>query len=258
MQVGVVFSRAFFLQLAGIDVSLEDIKDADPYLYNSCKQILEMDPCVVDQDVLGLTFTWGFEEFGCKKVVELLPDGKEISVNSKNRKEYINLLIRHQFVTSISQQKTQFSQGFDDIVTNEENRKLCFEILELEYLDGMLRGSESDISVDDWKAHTQYKGYLENDPQIYWFWRIVGEMSAEQRKVLLFFWTSVKYLPVEGFHGLDSRLYIIKSDETYDCLPYSHTCFYEICIPAYPSMDVMQQRLNIITQEHVAYSFGLW
>nr|GEX43467.1 E3 ubiquitin-protein ligase UPL5-like [Tanacetum cinerariifolium] len=62
MQVGVVFGRAFFLQLAGINVSLEDIKDADTYLYSSCKQILDMDHCVIDQDVLDLTIIWEVEE----------------------------------------------------------------------------------------------------------------------------------------------------------------------------------------------------
>ncbi|PWA83878.1 HECT-like protein [Artemisia annua] len=258
MQVGIVFSRAFFLQLAGIDVSLEDIKDADPYLYSSCKQILDMDPCVIDQDVLGLTFIWEVEELGSKKVVELLPDGKNISVNSVNRKVYIDLLIRHQFVTSIAKQVSKFAQGFADIVSNEETRKLFYKSLELEDLDGMLHGSESVISVDDWKAHTEYDGYKETDPQICWFWQIVGEMSAEQRKVLLFFWTSVKYLPVEGFCGLASRLCITKTNETIDLLPSSHTCFYQICFPAYPSMTVMQQRLNIITQEHIGCSFGTW
>nr|GEV93959.1 E3 ubiquitin-protein ligase UPL5 [Tanacetum cinerariifolium] len=79
---------------------------------------------------------------------------------------------------------------------------------------------------------------------------IVGEMSAEQRKVL-FFWTSVKYLPVEEFSGLASRLYITNSNGAIDRLPSSHTCFYRICFPPYPSMTLMQQRLNIITQEHI-------
>nr|GEX29846.1 E3 ubiquitin-protein ligase UPL5 [Tanacetum cinerariifolium] len=87
---------------------------------------------------------------------------------------------------------------------------------------------------------------------------IVGEMSAEQRKVLLFFWTSVKYLPVEGFSSLASRLYITNSNGTIDRLPSSHTCFYRICFPPYPSMTLMQQRLNIITQEHIGCSFGTW
>jgi hypothetical protein len=172
MQVGIVFGRAFFLQLAGINVSLEDIKDADPYLYNSCKHILEMDPSVVDQDVLGLTFMWEFEEFGSKKVVELLPGGKEISVNSINRNRYIDLIIEHQFVMSIAQQVSEFSQGFLDIVGNEENMNLFFKSLEHEDLDGMLGGSESEISVDDWKAHTHYNGYKETDLQIDWFWKV--------------------------------------------------------------------------------------
>ncbi|KAH0673385.1 hypothetical protein KY284_024472 [Solanum tuberosum] len=83
-------------------------------------------------------------------------------------------------------------------------------------------------------------------------------MSAEQRKVLLFFWTSIKYLPVEGFGGLASRLYIYKTRESNDRLPSSHTCFFRLCFPPYPSMDVMQDRLHIITQEHVGCSFGTW
>lgn len=86
----------------------------------------------------------------------------------------------------------------------------------------------------------------------------VGEMTAEQQNVLLFFWTSIKYLPVEGFSGLSSRLYIYKTSESSDRLPSSHTCFYRLCLPAYPTSDVMHGRLNIITQEHVGCSFGTW
>lgn len=88
--------------------------------------------------------------------------------------------------------------------------------------------------------------------------QIVEEMTAEQRKILLFFWTSLKHLPVDGFVGLASKLYIYKSNDSIDLLPSSHTCFYRICFPCYPSMEVMQQRLNIITQDHVGCSFGTW
>lgn len=88
--------------------------------------------------------------------------------------------------------------------------------------------------------------------------QIVGQMSADQRKVLLFFWTSVKYLPVEGFSGLASPLFIHKASESYNRLPSSHTCFYQLCFAPYPSMAVMEDRLRIITQEHVGSSFGTW
>ncbi|CAB4275653.1 unnamed protein product [Prunus armeniaca] len=259
VQVGIVFDRVFFQQLAGtLNLSLEDIRDADPLLYNSCKQILEMDAEFIDSDALGLTFVREVEELGARKTVELCPGGKSKIVNSKNREEYVNYLIQHRFVTSISEQVSQFAQGFADILCSSRIQSFFFQTLELEDLDWMLHGSESAISVEDWKAHTEYNGYKETDPQILWFWQIVGEMSAEQKKVLLFFWTSVKYLPVEGFSGLASRLYIYKSSEPYSRLPSSHTCFYRLCFPTYPSMAVMQDRLNIITQEHVGSSFGTW
>ncbi|CAN6690237.1 unnamed protein product [Malus baccata var. baccata] len=259
VQVGIVFDRVFFQQLAGDTyLSLEDIRDADPFLYNSCKQILEMDAKVIDSDALVLTFVREVEELGFRKTVELCPAGESIVVNSKNRGEYVNLLIQHRFVTSISEQVSHFAQGFADILCGSRLQSIFFRSLELEDLDWMLHGSESAISVEDWKAHTDYNGYKETDPQILWFWKIVGKMSAEQKKVLLFFWTSVKYLPVEGFRGLASRLYIYKSSEADSRLPSSHTCFYRLCFPPYPSKAVMKSRLNIITQEHVGSSFGTW
>ncbi|XP_059663181.1 E3 ubiquitin-protein ligase UPL5 [Cornus florida] len=258
VQIGIVLDRVLFLQLAGQSVSLEDIRDADPCLYSGCKKILDMDAEVVDSDALGLTFVREVEELGSRKVVELCPGGKNIAVNSRNRKEYVDLLIQHHFVTSISEQVTHFSQGFGDMLCDTRLKKFFFQSLELQDLDWMLHGSEKAISVEDWKANTEYNGYKESDQQIHWFWKIVGEMSAEQRMVLLFFWTSIKYLPIEGFGGLASRLYIYKSNESYVRLPSSHTCFYRLCFPPYPSMAVMRDRLHIIVQEHVGCSFGTW
>ncbi|XP_028768366.1 E3 ubiquitin-protein ligase UPL5 isoform X2 [Neltuma alba] len=73
VQVGIVLDRVFFMQLAGTYITLEDIQDADPYLYGSCKQILEMDADFIDSDALGLTFVREVEELGHMKVVELCP-----------------------------------------------------------------------------------------------------------------------------------------------------------------------------------------
>ncbi|PPS11552.1 hypothetical protein GOBAR_AA09071 [Gossypium barbadense] len=182
VQVGVVFDRVFFQQLAGMHISLEDIRETDPCLYSSCKKILEMDAEFIDSDALGLTFVREVEELGSRRLVELVAGGKNIAVNSKNRQEYVNLLIRDRFVTSISEQVDHFSQGFGHILSNSRLQKFFFQSLELEDLDWMLYGSESPICIEDWKAHTEYNGYTENDPQITWFWEIVREMSAEQRK----------------------------------------------------------------------------
>ncbi|XP_047310022.1 E3 ubiquitin-protein ligase UPL5-like [Impatiens glandulifera] len=257
VQVGILLDRILFVQLAGFGILLEDIRDAEPEMYSSCKKILEMEAEEVDSDVLGLTFVREVEEMGNRKVVELCPGGKGICVNSLNRIKYVNLLIHHTFVKSMSLQVGQFAAGFEDIMRKSSDRKAFFRGLELGDLDMMLHGEDRAVPVDDWMKHTGYNGYKKTDPQIIWFWKIVEEMSTESRKNLLFFWTSVKYLPLEGFGGLGSRLLICipaSTDENH--LPSSHTCFYRLCLPAYSSMPVMKEKLRIITQEHVSGSFG--
>ena len=136
VQVGIVFDRVFFQQLAGKKVSVEDIRDTDPVFYSSCKRILEMDPDEVDQDALALTFIVEADNFGSKNIVELLPDGKNISVNSKNRVNYVARLVQYHFVDSVKDQVAQFTQGFDDIMNSDRLRESFFQCLELEDLIG--------------------------------------------------------------------------------------------------------------------------
>ncbi|XP_072090003.1 phosphatidate cytidylyltransferase 1-like isoform X2 [Arachis hypogaea] len=88
-QVYYVFLFAASKQLAGKSVTLEDIQAADPYLYSSCKQILEMDADFIDSDALGLTFVREVDELGHRKVVELCSGGKNLVVNSKNREKFL-------------------------------------------------------------------------------------------------------------------------------------------------------------------------
>ncbi|OVA01023.1 HECT [Macleaya cordata] len=242
VHVGITFDRVFFLQLAGEVISLEDIRDADPCLYKSCKKILEMDADFMDSDAMGLTFVKEIEEFGSRKIVELCPGGDTMVVNSKNREEYVHLLIQYCFVKSMSEKRRL--------------HKIFFRRLELKDLDGMLLGSDKAICVKDWQAHTVYDDYTETDEQIRWFWKVVEGMSVEQQRELLFFWTSVKYLPVDGFSGLPSPLYIYKTSGSHYRLPSSHTCFYRLSLPHYPSLAVTQQHLFRICQEHVGCSFG--
>ncbi|CAO2169579.1 unnamed protein product [Urochloa humidicola] len=82
-------------------------------------------------------------------------------------------------------------------------------------------------------------------------------MSVEQQRRLLFFWTSVTYLPSNGFSGLGcSKLFIFRVSSSRDHLPTSQTCFYHLNLPAYTSFSMMQKRLHMIVQEHVSSGFG--
>ncbi|KAG5594427.1 hypothetical protein H5410_035659 [Solanum commersonii] len=76
-------------------------------------------------------------------------------------------------------------------------------------------------------------------------------MPAGKKKVFLFFWTLIRYLPLESFRYLDSRLCISRTSESCQHLPSEQTCFYQLCIPTYCDRVVMQNRLDIVTQEHI-------
>ncbi|WMV41889.1 hypothetical protein MTR67_035274 [Solanum verrucosum] len=64
VQIRVVFERTCFSELERKDISLEDIRDAVQPLYKSCKEILEIDLNVVDEDNLGLWFFRDIESMG--------------------------------------------------------------------------------------------------------------------------------------------------------------------------------------------------
>ncbi|KAK4707434.1 hypothetical protein R3W88_032981 [Solanum pinnatisectum] len=135
----------------------------------------------VDQDLLGLIFVCEVELLGLRREIELCPNGKDTVVDRKNRETYANI-----------NQVTYFLEDFSDVITMSRLPSF-FRCLSLKDFNLML-GGRSDISVKDWKAHTNYHGYEESDLQISWFWKIVESMCIEQRKMLIFFWTSIKSL----------------------------------------------------------------
>lgn len=255
VQVDIVFDRIFFMQLTGQPVSWEDVQDADPDLYSSCKKILDMDADFLDSDALGLTFVTEVEELGSRKVVELCPGGRDLVVGSNNRHKYVKLLIQRRYVTSITEQVKCFAQGFSDLLVNSTHQQFL-RALEPEDMDLMLYGYDRDICVDDWKVHTEYHDYSESDNTIIWFWQVVEGMTMEQRRKLLFFSTSVTHLPAEGFSGLSSKFHIHRAYTDLSWLPTAHTCFYQLVLPPYPCFEVMHARLHAITEGHIAEGFG--
>ncbi|WMV46605.1 hypothetical protein MTR67_039990 [Solanum verrucosum] len=101
IQIIAFLCHIFLWILPGKGILLEDISDADPFLYRNFHEILNMDAEIMDQDVLGLTFVFEVESLGSRRELELCPNGKVIVVDSNNREYYVNMLIQHCNVTSI-------------------------------------------------------------------------------------------------------------------------------------------------------------
>lgn len=66
--------------------------------------------------ILELTFSIEADVWGVQKVVDLKPGGRDIPVTDDNKREYVDLLVRHRLTDSIQEQIDAFKSGFTSIV----------------------------------------------------------------------------------------------------------------------------------------------
>ncbi len=66
----------------------------------------------------------------------------------------------------------------------------------------MLLNGPSVVDVKDWKTHTVYEGYKDNDQTIKWFWETVSSYEQEGLKNLLHYCTGSVRVPILGFKYL--------------------------------------------------------
>jgi E3 ubiquitin-protein ligase HUWE1 len=187
------FSRAVYKRLLGKEPNLKDLESMDLDYYKSLVWILENDIT----DVITEDFSVIEEQFGEEKVIDLIPNGRNIPVTEENKREYVNAQVRYRLTTSVKDQIENFVKGFHDIIPAE--LVAIFDEQELELLISGL----PEIDVDDWKAHTEYHNYNGSSPQVIWFWRIVRGMSNEERAKLLQFVTGTSKVPLNGFKDLE-------------------------------------------------------
>ena len=187
------FSRAVYKRLLGKEPNLKDLESMDLDYYKSLVWILENDIT----DVITEDFSVIEEQFGEEKVIDLIPNGRNIPVTEENKREYVNAQVRYRLTTSVKDQIENFVKGFHDIIPAE--LVAIFDEQELELLISGL----PEIDVDDWKAHTEYHNYNGSSPQVVWFWRIVRGMSNEERAKLLQFVTGTSKVPLNGFKDLE-------------------------------------------------------
>lgn len=187
------FSRAAYKRLLGKESNLKDLESMDLDYYKSLMWILQNDIT----DVITEDFSVIEEQFGEEKVVDLIPNGRNIPVTDENKMEYVNAQVRYRLTTSVKEQLENFVRGFHDIIPAE--LIAIFDEQELELLISGL----PEIDVDDWRAHTEYHNYTANSPQVTWFWRIVRGMSNEEKAKLLQFVTGTSKVPLNGFKDLE-------------------------------------------------------
>lgn len=236
---------------------------------------------------MELTFSVDDERFGERHTVDLIPGGRDIPVTNENKAQYVEyvsnslsrcfprfVLTLNRLVTEwkiqkrVEEQFNAFISGFNELIPQDLVN--VFDERELE----LLIGGIADIDVEDWKKHTDYRGYQESDEVIQNFWKVIRGWDAEQKSRLLQFATGTSRIPVNGFKDLQGsdgpRRFTIEKSGDPNALPKSHTwyvsylspcevktnrvcSFNRLDLPPYKTFEALDQKLSIAVEETVGF-----
>lgn len=214
------FIGALYKMVLGKAVSLADMEGVDADFHRSLQWMLDND---ISGGILEQTFSTEDERFGVLTTEDLIPDGRNIDVTNENKKQYVDLMVKWRIEKRIAEQFQAFKEGFHELIPQDLIN--VFDDRELE----LLIGGIAEIDVDDWKKHTDYRGYTESDEVIQNFWKTVRSWDGEQKSRLLQFTTGTSRIPVNGFKDLQGsdgprRFTIEKAGELVN-LPKAHTWY---------------------------------
>ncbi|KAK6464491.1 E3 ubiquitin protein ligase TOM1 [Scheffersomyces coipomensis] len=245
------FSRAVYKRILGRPVSLKDMETLDLEYFKSLMWMLENDIT----DVITEDFSVETDDYGEHKIIDLIPDGRNIPVTELNKHEYVKKVVEYRLQTSVIEQMNNFLIGFHEIIPKD-----LISIFDEQELELLISGLP-DINVIDWQQHTMYNNYSASSLQIQWFWRAVKSFDNEERAKLLQFATGTSKVPLNGFKELSGadgtcKFSIHRDYGSIERLPSSHTCFNQIDLPAYESYETLRGSLLLaITEGHEG--FGL-
>ncbi|OXB71488.1 UNVERIFIED_CONTAM: hypothetical protein H355_004790 [Colinus virginianus] len=238
------FTRPFYKALLRILCDLSDLEYLDEEFHQSLQWMKDNDI----HDILDLTFTVNEEVFGQITERELKPGGANIPVTEKNKKEYIERMVKWRIERGVVQQTESLVRGFYEVV--DARLVSVFDARELE----LVIAGTAEIDLSDWRNNTEYRGgYHDNHIVIRWFWAAVERFNNEQRLRLLQLNVRDRDISWVGFCLQDHLNHTFKAKETEMAL--AHTCFNRLDLPPYPSFSMLYEKLLTAVEE--TSTFGL-
>lgn len=245
--VDAFFVVSFYKMILSKKCTLADMESIDADFFRSLTWILENS---ID-GVLDLTFSTEDDRFGETVTLDLKPGGRDIEVTDENKAEYVELVTEWRIQKRIDEQFVAFKAGFNELVPQELIN--VFDERELE----LLIGGIADMDVDDWKKHTDYRGYTESDEVIQMFFKLITSWDNEKRARLLQFVTGTSRIPIGGFKDLQGsdgpRRFTIEKAGEVSQLPKAHTCFNRIDLPPYTNYEDLEKKLSYSVNETMGF-----
>ncbi|XP_069486625.1 probable E3 ubiquitin-protein ligase HERC6 [Ambystoma mexicanum] len=223
---------ALFKKLLDKKPTLVDLKELDPVLARSLKNVLD---CEHDADVkeLGLYFSASWDN----TTVDLVPHGSSVAVDNTNKHEYVNKYVDYIFNTSVAGVFEEFKRGYYKVCTLRLIK--FFQPVEL---CEVMRGT-TDYEWSKLEQNALYWGaYHSSHLAIKMFWKVFHELSSQEKKDFLLFVTGIDRVPVYGMDTLQMRISSLPSLSEQH-LPEAQPCNLALFLPRYSTAELLKEKL---------------
>jgi ubiquitin-protein ligase E3 C len=235
---------------SGYRPTLNDLRDLDEELYQGLHK-LKTYPGDVEDFSLNFTVTdtvitnHTTDPPKTRAITkDLKPGGADTAVNNQNRLVYISYMARHRLQNQPYLQTTAFLRGLSTMI--QPSWLSMFNQSELQTL---ISGTRTQIDVEDLRRNTIYGGtYVIGDdglehPTVQSFWKIMHDISDDERRAVLKFVTSTPRAPLLGFGTLNPRFSIRDGGNDQERLPSTSTCVNLLKLPMYRDEEVLKEKL---------------
>mmetsp|Transcript_10348 Transcript_10348/g.20954 ORF Transcript_10348/g.20954 Transcript_10348/m.20954 type:complete len:1614 (-) Transcript_10348:51-4892(-) len=236
------FTRSLYKHMLGMQPTHPDMEAIDPDYYRNLKTILDYN--LEDIGLDHLTFSMEDMSFGRTQIIDLVPNGRSTPVTEENKEDYVSKICQYRMTTAIKNQIKAYLDGFHELINPE-----LISIFTPRELELMISGLP-DIDVDDLKKNTEYTGWRPADKEIGWFWKIMYELSRDEKAKFLQFVTGSAKVPLAGFSELQgmrgTKKFTINKDSSggsKGALMSAHTCFNTLDLPVYQSEEELRAKL---------------
>lgn len=242
------FAGMFLNMLLGRSNLIDDLASLDDDIYRSLLK-MKRDYLYGDENVEELELTFEVDAVTSSgKAIErdLLPGGRDITVNKQNLVSYLYLYANYKLNIESRRQSMAFLQGFREIIPMEWIQ--MFSPSELQLVIG--GNSERGIDLPALKRICTYSGgYHPSQPYIQEFWKILESLSPSEQGAFLRFVTSCSRPPLLGYEQFHPPFNIMKISPEgggpagSKRLPMAASCFNQLKLPQYESTEELRVKL---------------
>jgi len=246
--------------LTGEELTRMDLASLDDSLVRAMEQLIEYAQDEnTDEETFSCTFfeTWTTHTSGSTKeephVIDLKPNGGVTPLTLAGVTEWAEL-VQEKRLHESDAQIALVKQGLATVVPVDllslwTGRELEHEVC-----------GSAHIDLDVLKAHTIYEGFDESSDPVKFMWEALESFSDEDRGDFLHFVWGRSRLPATesawGAAGKGQRFKVSRASLTEQDLPKTHTCFFQIELPPYTSVENATEKILYAVRNCRGFAFG--